>query len=169
MARERPPDASRRQRPPRWFRGLLLGVAGIVGGLLLGELVAGGRLGRPEAAKPSYADFSANPNAVPAGGEPARADCFDCPGRYEASARMRSRGDARDDDAFRELGAIELDTRYAEPDDEYRYGGAFPEPATGANDPPPDIKLSLPVEMTPAPTAETPPAGGDPSPPPSDR
>lgn len=135
---------SRKPGPPRWFGWLMLGIAGLIGGWLLGELVAGGRLGHADGSKPSYADLSANPNAMPAD-TGSLVDCFDCTGNYGAASRLRASREVRGDEAFRELGAVELDTRYAEPSDEYRYGGAFPEPEPG-----PDLKLSLPVDMAPA-------------------
>ncbi len=125
MARERNPRTSRERGPPRWFYLVLLGVAGILGGLLLGELAAGNRLGNSAASKPSYADLSANPNAMPAASTELQ-DCFDCASNYGAAARLHAGRDAPADGAFRELGAVELDGPRAEPDDDYRYGGAFP-------------------------------------------
>lgn len=120
------------------IRVLLLTLAGMLAGMLLGE----------ESAEPlatarggddpsSYAQYSANPDArVPQGAT--AAPCFDCPDSYGVAARLRAEREARMAGAFRELGAVDLDAPLpGEPalepapepaDDGYRYGGRFPDP-----------------------------------------
>lgn len=156
MAKGRNRPASRKQPAPRWFRWTLCAFAGVIGGLFLGDLVAGWHLVRPDSASQGYARFSANPDAMTGDAAPAP-DCFDCNGHYGAATRLRSAHEARADASFRELGAVEIDTRYSEPADDYHYGGGFPDargrsesepyPATGLQPRPP---LENPAPENPA-------------------
>jgi len=116
-------------------RVLLLALAGMLIGLLLGEMIAKPlAAARRDAGPASYGQYSANPDArVPQGS--AAAPCIGCPDSYGVAARLRAERDRRMDGAFRELGAVEIDAPLpAEPapesyDDGYRYGGRFPDPA----------------------------------------
>lgn len=125
---------SSRDRGHRLVRWLLLIVAGLGGGLLLGEMAAenlhsvAARVGAP------YSGLSANPEAS----RPAALSqdaCLNCPDSYGAAARMRADRDARMDDAFRELGAVDAGASpFHESADEYRYGGRYPDPAPSASE-----------------------------------
>ena len=133
------------------IRVLLLTLAGMLAGMLLGE----------ESAEPlatarggddpsSYAQYSANPDArVPQGAT--AAPCFDCPDSYGVAARLRAEREARMAGAFRELGAVDLDAPLPdEParkpaDDGYRYGGRFPDPASRIEAP--TVEGLIPAEM----------------------
>lgn len=110
--------------------------------MMLGEMVAGPILEKRVAAtgSASFSHLSANPDAQMAQGTGA-APCLDCPDSYGVAARLRSDRDQRMSDEFRELGAVDdyVDPPMpTDPDDGYRYGGRFPDPA------PRDAKTSAP-------------------------
>ncbi|HET6525759.1 hypothetical protein [Sphingopyxis sp.] len=134
MARKLSFAASRRGE--LLVRFLLLALAGTLAGVLLGEesaepLVAARARGGDDPA--SYAQYSANPDARVPQGETA-APCFACPDSYGVAARLRAKREARMADAFRDLGAVDMDAPLPdepapEPlDDGYQYGGRFPDP-----------------------------------------
>lgn len=135
----------------RLFRWSALALAGIVGGMLLGDMVAGKRLsGGGEPA--DYSRLSANPDALAPRGENAPA-CLGCADSYGAALRLRAHRDQRTgdrmSDEFRDLGAVDVDAPApVEPSDDYRYGGRFPDPEPPA--PPADITL---------PSSDAPPIG----------
>jgi len=108
----------------------LLALAGTLAGLLLGETIAKPLAAvRGGAGPASYAQYSANPDArVPEGAT--AAPCLGCPDSYGVAARLRAEREPRID-AFRELGAVEIDAPLPpEPaDNTYQYGGRFPDPA----------------------------------------
>lgn len=110
------------------LRWLLLALAGVVGGMMLGEMTASTRLGGATDEPGTYAHFSANPDALVPQGEIAP-DCIGCADSYGAAMRLRAHRDDRMGDEFRELGAVEVDPPTpTEPADDYRYGGRFPDP-----------------------------------------
>jgi hypothetical protein len=131
----------------RLFRWSIITLAGVAGGLALGEVATGSRSGSGRGEPASFSRLSANPAALMPQGKGA-SPCPDCPDSYGVAARLRAHredraGDDRMSDEFRELGAVDLDapTRtYA--DDDYRYGGRFP-------DPPPVV-----ADRNPAPTTK---------------
>ncbi|MGQ2935777.1 MAG: hypothetical protein ACT6QT_03165 [Sphingopyxis sp.] len=128
MARKLSFAASRRTGA-RLFRWWALALAGVTGGALLGEMAVGTRLGRGTGEPVSYSNLSANPDALAPQGSGA-APCLDCADSYGVAIRLRAhRDDRMRDDAFRELGAIDVDPPIlADADDDYRYGGRFPDP-----------------------------------------
>jgi len=153
MARKRNPTASRDTGLHRLLLGLTLCGAGIAGGFLLGSLAVGTGLGSAYEREASYAELSANPNASSADSV-APLTCLDCPDSYGVAARLRTIRDERSDDAFRELGAVELEYSPArETEDDYRYGGRFPEADLPEPDGPPaeaaqtdSVPTSLPID-----------------------
>ncbi len=150
--------AASRGTGARLFRWSALLLAGVTGGALLGEMAAGTRLGREIGEPASYSHLSANPDALAPQGSGA-APCLDCADSYGAAMRLRAhRDNMMRDDAFRELGEIDVDPPIlADADDDYRYGGRFPDPepaaaATG-EDPRADMPASnaSPPDITAAP------------------
>ncbi len=118
-----------RHNGARLFRWSALTLAGVVGGVLLGEMAAGERLGSSAAEGTSYSHLSANPDAgapVISGAAP----CLVCPDSYGVAARLRAERENRMSNEFRDLGAVDLDPRLLgdSDDDGYRYGGRFPNP-----------------------------------------
>lgn len=116
---------------PRAVRWIGFVLAGVIGGTLLGEMAVGTRLGGGGDASASYSQFSANPDALAPPGEGAvPVSCPGCVDSYGVAARLRADREDRMDDAFRDLGAVDIDAPLpAEPaDDGYRYGGRFPDP-----------------------------------------
>lgn len=73
----------------RLFRWSALALAGVVGGVILGELAAGTRLGGGTGAPESYGQFSANPDALVAQGSGAR-PCLDCADSHGDAARLQA-------------------------------------------------------------------------------
>lgn len=143
MARRRYSAASRDRGTARLIRWPLLVLAGVGGGMLLGELAVGNRIGAYSGEAPSFSRLSANPDATVAQGEGAP-PCLDCADSYGVGIRMRAARDDRMSDEFRELGAVEIDLPApADIDDGYRYGGRFPDPAAG--DDMPDVVETLPA------------------------
>jgi len=132
---------------------------------MLGEMAADRRLGGSSDDPASYAHLSANPDALVPQGKSAP-DCLGCADSYGAALRLRAhrndQGDDRMGDEFRELGAVEVDTPTpTEPEDDYRYGGRFPDPepparVAAATPPAPIAVPSAQVGSVP-PTDETPP------------
>jgi hypothetical protein len=106
----------------------MLALAGTVGGMMLGEAVVGNRTNGLSSEGSSYSRLSANPDALVPQGE-AAPPCPDCADSYGAALRLRAHRDARMSDEFRELGAVDVDPPLpADPVDDYRFGGRFPDP-----------------------------------------
>lgn len=144
MARKRDPTASRDAGFYRLLLWLTLCGAGIAGGFLLGGIAVGTGLGGAHEREASYADLSANPHAT-AADTISPLTCLDCPDSYGVAARLRTIRDHRNDDAFRELGAVEIDySPTHESDDDYRYGGRFP-----------DADRPEPIDRAPSVAAQT--------------
>ncbi len=120
--------AASRHSGVRLFRWSALALAGVTGGMLLGEMAAGTRLGSRMGEPATYSHLSANPDAAgpPAGGA---APCLDCRDSYGVAARLRADRESRMSNEFRDLGTVALDPPApGEADDGYRYGGRFPDP-----------------------------------------
>ena len=117
-----------RHRGVRLFRWSALALAGVAGGMLLGEMTVGTRSGSGIGEPATYSHLSANPDAAapPVGGA---APCLDCRDSYGVAARLRADRESRMSDEFRDLGTVDLDPPASgEPDEGYRYGGRFPDP-----------------------------------------
>lgn len=147
MARRKPSAAIRTARLARPLRWLLLALAGAIAGMMLGELVAGGRIdeSRDDIVRDGggYAGLSANPDAMVADRTVAPA-CRDCADSYGAAARLRARRAERADAALRAADPIETEESPPPPSesaDDYRYGGRFPdtEPTAPVPSAPQDI------------------------------
>jgi hypothetical protein len=136
--------AASRGTSARLFRWSALLLAGVTGGAFLGEMAAGTRLGRETGEPASYSHLSANPDALAPQGSGA-VPCLDCADSYGVAMRLRAhRDEMMSDDAFRELGAVDVDPPIlADAADDYRYGGRFPDPepaaATTGGDPRADM------------------------------
>lgn len=140
MARRRDSAANRESDAARLIRWPLLLLAGVGVGLLLGEFAAGRRTPAYSSEPGSFSRLSANPDAMVAQGE-GTAPCLDCPDSHAIGVRIPSIRDDRMGAEFRELGAIEPDPPRpnADIDDDYNYGGRFPDPEPGEwNDMPSD-------------------------------
>lgn len=152
------------RRGGKWFaRWSIVALTGTVGGIILGNIAAGPLTDERTAATASFSRLSANPDAQNARGEGA-APCLDCPDSYGVGARLRADRDQRMSDEFRELGAVDVDPPLpADPIDDYRYGGRFPDPepreqgAAPSPDPiaaAPPITDGMPADAIPSPPAE---------------
>lgn len=129
-----------------WLRWIIFGATGVFAGWMLGEMAVDGQLYlAPDASTSSFADFSANPEALAPQGE-TPAPCIDCPTSYGAVARMRAARAERMDDALRQLGEADPDLMRtpAEPVDDYRFGGGFPDDGGSERDPSPPERLPGP-------------------------
>lgn len=122
--------AEHRRAGIRLFFWAALALAGIAGGVLLGEMAVGTRLGDGARDSASYSRLSANPDALVPGGDAPSPACPGCADSYGVAARLRAERDDRMSDEFRALGAVDAEHMLApEPtDDGYRYGGRFPDP-----------------------------------------
>jgi len=153
MARIEYSAASRNRGALRLLRWSLLLLTGAGGGLLLGELVVGNRAKGLLVEAPSYSRLSANPDALVPQGK-VSPPCPDCADSYGVAARLRAHRDQRMGEEFRELGAIDLDPPApVEPDDDYRYGGRFPDPAPqdgGTAKPIISVPAALPADDIPS-------------------
>lgn len=153
MARIEYSVTSRNRGAVRLLRWSLLLLAGTGGGLLLGELVVGNRVKGLLDPPPSYSRLSANPDALVPQGE-AAAPCLDCADSYGVAAQLRARRDDRMGEEFRELGTVDIDLATPiEPDDDYRYGGRFPDPEPQggvAAKPIGSIPVTSPVDAIPS-------------------
>lgn len=113
--------------------GLLLAVAGVICGALLGDIVAGSRLRSSFAVPAPYAKLSGNPDAAIA---PSISEnpCSSCPDSYGVAARLRADRTKHTANAFRALGSVDPDVGAFEAEDDYQYGGRFPDlpPRTNA-------------------------------------
>ncbi|HEV7311066.1 hypothetical protein [Sphingopyxis sp.] len=117
-----------RHRGARLVRWSLLALAGAAGGIALGDMAAGSRMGRGPGEPASYSHLSANPGALTARGGDA-APCPDCADSYGVAMRLRASRNDRMSDEFRELGTVEGDASPSyDMRDDYRYGGRFPDP-----------------------------------------
>lgn len=142
---------------------MLLVSVGMVGGMILGDLAVGRRLVPEPVSGGSFAEFSANPDALTPDSL-SSPPCIDCANSYAAAARLRARRAERMSNAFRDLGTVELDepAPIPEPDDDYRYGGRFPDPpsaVTARVSPsiqPRPAKVAAPAAQIGTPAAETP-------------
>ncbi len=137
--------AASRQAGVRLFRWSVLALASVIGGIMLGEMAVGKRLGWASGEPASYADLSANPNALVPQGDGGIVRCSGCADSYGVAAGLRAERDNRMNDAFRELGAVDVDASLPdEPaEDDYRYGGRFPDQEPRTRDlPEPDRGLA---------------------------
>lgn len=132
MAKKLSVSANRRERA-RLLRWSLLALVGIAGGILLGEMAAGSRPHGGSGDSASFSRLSANPDALVE--ESDETDpCLDCADSYGVAMRLRAHSDGRMRDdrmsgAFRALGEVKTDgEKPTEPQDDYRYGGRFPDP-----------------------------------------
>lgn len=135
--------------PPKSLMWIGFALLGAVGGVLLGHYVVG-EDGTRRNGPTSYADRTGNPNAPGTPPVPIES-CYDCSGGYGRGIRHNPRREARMDDAFRELGAVESDPG-PEPTEDYRYGGRFDDPAAART-----IVMQSPVQLTPEPAIDPPP------------
>lgn len=120
--------AASRHNGVRLFRWSALALAGVTGGMLLGEMAIGTRWRGAMDEPATYSRLSANPDAAapPVSGA---APCLDCRDSYGVAARLCASRESRMSNEFRELGAVDLDPPAPDaPDDGYRYGGRFPDP-----------------------------------------
>lgn len=140
----------------RLARWMLLALLGAMIGLILGDIAAGKRLGRTQGWNGSYAELSANPDAATANALPALS-CSNCADSYGVAVRLRAERAERENDAYRKLGAVDLDWPVPMPEDEYRYGGRFPDPEAAAA---PVARTTATVTADPTPFVD-PPAGED--------
>ncbi|MBA4752290.1 MAG: hypothetical protein H2055_08715 [Sphingopyxis sp.] len=141
----------------RLIRWSVFGLVGVTGGALLGELAAGPRLGGRTGEPSSYAHLSANPGALAARGDGAD-PCRDCADSYGVAIRLPAQRLDRSGQDIRELGAVDVDAPIlAATDEDYRYGGRFPDPqpVIGSVGEGPQSNLSAsdpaPADMTPPP------------------
>lgn len=124
--------AASRHRDVRLFRWSALALAGVVAGMLLGEMAAGTRLRSGDGEPASYSHLSANPDALVAQGDGGIVPCPGCADSYGVAVRLRANRNGRMSDEFRELGAVDVDPpKFADAGDDYRYGGRFPDSVTG--------------------------------------
>lgn len=146
MAKRSDSTASRNSGLTKAVRWILLASVGMVGGMILGDLAVGGRLIPEPAGVGSFAEFSANPDALTPDSL-SSPPCIDCANSYAAAARLRARRAERMSHAFRDLGTVELDQSVPipEPDDDYRYGGRFPDPPAAIA-----ARVSPPIQARPA-------------------
>lgn len=133
---------------------MLLASVGMVGGMILGDLAVGGRLVPEPVSGGSFVEFSANPDALTPDSL-SSPPCIDCANSYAAAARLRARRAERMSNAFRDLGTVEIDepAPRPEPDDEYRYGGRFPDPPSAIA-----ARVSPSIQQRPAKVAAPAPA-----------
>lgn len=132
----------------------MLALAGVVGGMMLGEMAVGSRSGSGSGETASYSHLSANPDALVPQGAGA-APCPGCADSYGVAVRMRAQHNDRMSDEFRELGAVDADPQQTvEPVDDYSFGGRFPDPEPRARSAMAEVR-DLPA---------TPPAGDAPPP-----
>lgn len=103
------------------LRWLGMGSTGILCGLLLGSFAVGESL-RPAERDFSFSQYSGNPDALTVDSHPVE-PCYGCADSYGVAVRLNAAHIQRADDAFRQLGAVEVDQ--APPDECYRYGGNF--------------------------------------------
>lgn len=126
---------------------------------MLGDMAASTRLSSGGDDPAHYSRLSANPDALVRQGESASA-CLGCADSYGAAMRLRAHQDrltnGRMSDEFRELGAVDVDppmaAKYAEPADDYRYGGRFPDldpPARGGAAPTANVTAAAPDSDAP--------------------
>ena len=122
------PSRDRIVRVFAWAMGL--GVAGVVGGGLLGMIAVGQGLSRYAHDSPSFAGLSANPDALVTDAAQASLPCPGCADSYGVAARLQAEHEERMSDPFRRLGEVDVDTTLPpEPTDDYHYGGRLPDPA----------------------------------------
>jgi hypothetical protein len=142
-------------------RLLLLVLAGLCGGMLLGNLATGSGRSGTLSDRPPFSSLSSNPDAAlppPAGADP----CLGCPDSYGVAARLRADREERMGGTFRELGYVDPDG--IAPDDEedvYRYGGRFPDPATATAPAKFSNELPAPAEPASLPAIAAPQVGAD--------
>jgi len=126
--------AASRHRGLRLFRWSALALAGVTAGMLLGEMAAGTRLGGRAGEPASFSRLSANPGALATQADGGIVPCPGCADSYGVALRLRADRDSRMSNEFRELGAVDMvPPMHAEANDDYRYGGRFPEPQPTAS------------------------------------
>lgn len=144
-------------------RLLLLVLAGLCGGMLLGNLATGSGRSGTLSDRPPFSSLSSNPDAALP--PPAGADlCLGCPDSYGVAARLRADRQERMGGTFRELGYVDPDG--IAPDDEeeedvYRYGGRFPDPAPATAPAKFSNELAAPAEPASLPAIAAPQVGAD--------
>lgn len=145
MVRKKPAAPSR-DVSLRLFRWSMLALAGVVGGMMLGNMVAGSSAQRGAGEPASYSRLSANPDALVSQVENT-APCLGCADSYGVAVRLRAEREDRMSDEFRELGAVDDSPPYHDDlADDYRFGGRFPDPAL---EPMTDQEPTKPVQDTP--------------------
>lgn len=149
--------AASRHNGVRLFRWSALALAGVTGGMLLGEMAIGTRWRSAMDEPATYSRLSANPDAAapPVSGA---APCLDCRDSYGVATRLRASRESRMSNEFRQLGAVDLDpSAPGALDDGYRYGGRFPDPpmreTNGQGQDAPTVPISAADEEPPV--AET--------------
>jgi hypothetical protein len=135
----------------RLLRWSVLALAGVTAGAMLGEMVAGTRLGGETGGRASYSNLSANPDALVAQADGGILPCPGCADSYGVALRLRADRDVRMSDEFRELGAVDVDPPIrADAHDDYRYGGRFPDPEPHAAATSEDSHMNRPADESPA-------------------
>ena len=153
MAAKRRLPSSRDRLGHRLAFGLIVIVAGLGAGALLAVIVIGRGLGGKGPGSASFADLSANPKAAVADATSAP-PCLECADSYGVSARLRAERENRLSEPFRRLGEVDEGAAAPPPegaDDDYRYGGRFPDPPRPA--------MVIPVALPPVAEAEPSPDG----------
>lgn len=129
MAKKYNLAASRDIAARRLALGLTLCVAGAGGGALLGHIAVGSGLRSADAEGPSFANLSANPDALAVNATSSLVPCPGCSDSYGVAARMRADHERRMAEPFRRLGEVDVDTEpFPDTSGDYRYGGRFPDP-----------------------------------------
>lgn len=153
MARKRKSAASRDASMRRLMLASVLAAAGLGTGALLGVLAVGDGLRGGGSEAPSFAGLSSNPDALVSSADASTIPCPDCADSYGVGRRLREEHDRRMSEPFRELGAVDIDAPAPrlKADDEYRYGGRFPDPAPVPGGGPvpamPVPRMIVPVEL----------------------
>ncbi|AJA08382.1 Putative membrane protein [Sphingopyxis fribergensis] len=143
--------AASRHKGVRLFRWSVLALAGVTAGAMLGEMAAGTRLGGETGGRTSYSNLSANPDALVAQRDGGILPCPGCADSYGVALRLRADRDIRMSDEFRELGAVDIDPPIlADPGDDYRYGGRFPDPEPHAAATSEDLRAVGTADESPA-------------------
>ena len=153
MAGKRRHPSSRDRLGHRLAFGLIVVVAGRGAGALLAFIVIGQGLSGKGAGSASFADLSANPKAAVADAT-SSPPCLECADSYGVGARLRAERESRLSEPFRRLGEVNEGAAPSPPegtDDDYRYGGRFPDLPRPA--------MVIPVALPPVAEAGPPPDG----------
>lgn len=136
---------------------LILGLMGAAGGALIGLVVLDEQPRSGGTAAGSFADLSANPDAL-ATDEISAEPCPGCTDSYAVAARLRAAREQAMEEPFRELGAVDIEAlgeSEAGGNDEYRYGGRLPDPEEAPAFPP-MVTPVAPLAPEGAPSIESP-------------